>query len=262
MSRVSSIRVYPFKSLPGVSKSSVKITDIGGLAADRRFALFDTDGDVVNGKRTKAVHGINAEIDLEAETIQLSTEETTTNRRFHFHDDRESLEQWFSDYFEMEIHIEQTTGGGFTDSSSGAGPTIISEATVEELASWFTSLTPAEILRRLRPNIVLTDVPPFWEDSLIDSEFTIGETTLRGVKPVPRCVVPTRDSRTGDQTAEFTSVFSEKREETLPEWSPADHFDHYYKVMIIATVEPTSYGSVIHRTDPVTAPNKRAPGSN
>lgn len=262
MSRVSSIRVYPFKSLPSVSKSSVRITDIGGLAADRQFALFDADGEVVNGKRTNAVHGINAEIDLEAETIQLSTEKTTTTRRFHFYDDRDALEQWFSDYFEMEIHIDQTTGGGFTDSSSGTGPTIISEATIEELASWFTSLSPAEIRRRLRPNIVLTDVPPFWEDTLIDNEFTIGETTLRGVKPVPRCVVPTRDSQSGERTPDFTSVFSEKREETLPKWSPADHFDHYYKVMIIATVESNSYGSVIHHNDLVTAPNKNTPDSN
>lgn len=260
MASVSRIRVYPVKSLDPVSKSRVRITDIGGLADDRTFALFDADDEVVNGKRTDEVHGISAQIDLESNSIALATP-SDSHQEFHLDEDRESLEAWFSEYFDLDIHLDQTTGGGFTDSSAGAGPTIISEATLEELASWFPDITTEEILRRLRPNIILEGVPAFWEDSLVDQTFSIGGTTLRGVKPVPRCVVPTRDTDTGAITPNFTNTFSDKREQTLPDWSPPDQFDHYYKVMIIAAVEEESYGSAIRVEDEVTTPTLEQPSS-
>ncbi len=259
MASVSRIRVYPVKSLAPVTKSTVRITPIGGLADDRRFAIFDANDEVVNGKRTDAIHGIRTEIDLETDTIQLAANQSTSYREFHLYDDREALESWFSDYFELDIHIDQTTGGGFTDSSSGAGPTIISEATLTELAAWFPAISTDEILRRLRPNIVISDVPAFWEDALVDTTFSIRETTLRGVKPVPRCVVPTRDTETGELTPNFTQTLSDQREQTLPDWSPSDQFEHYYKVMIIAAVDEASYGSTIHVDDPVMTPSIEQP---
>lgn len=259
MASVSRIRVYPVKSLDPVSKSRVRITDIGGLADDRTFALFDADDEVVNGKRTDQIHGISAQIDIETNSIALAPNQSEAHQEFHLEDDRESLEAWFSEYFDMDIYLDETTGGGFTDSSAGAGPTILSEATLEELASWFSDITTEEILRRLRPNIVLEGVPAFWEDSLVDTTFSIGDTTLRGVKPVPRCVVPTRDSDTGAITPNFSKTFSENREQTLPDWSPPDEFDHYYKVMIIAAVDEDSYGSAIRVEDEVTTPTLEQP---
>lgn len=259
MVSVSRIRVYPVKSLDPVEKSRVRITEIGGLTDDRTFALFDANDEVVNGKRTDEIHGIRAELDLETDSIQLAAKPGKNQQEFHLYDDRASLEAWFSDYFDMDIHLDETSGGGFTDSSAGAGPTIISEATLTELASWFPDISSDEILRRLRPNIVLADVPAFWEDSLVDTTFTIGTTTLHGVKPVPRCVVPTRDTETGEITPDFTKEFSNQREQSLPDWSPPDQFDHYYKVMIVTTVEEDSYGSEITVGDAVTTPRQEQP---
>ena len=55
---------------------------------------------------------------------------------------------------------------------------------------------------------------------------------MEGVNPCARCAVPTRDSRTGETIAKFAVDFSARRRETLPAWSSASAFDHYYRLAI------------------------------
>ncbi|OYR80272.1 hypothetical protein DJ71_15175, partial [Halorubrum sp. E3] len=58
MARLERLRVYPVKGLDGVDVEGVRVLDGGTLKRDREFALFDADGDVVNGKRTDRVHDL------------------------------------------------------------------------------------------------------------------------------------------------------------------------------------------------------------
>jgi uncharacterized protein YcbX len=88
---------------------------------------------------------------------------------------------------------------------------------------------------RLRANLEVDAKEPFWEDQLVSNpgqKFRIGETTWHAERVCQRCVVPTRDSLTGEITHRFQRVFAERRRATLPPWSPARLFNHHYRVAI------------------------------
>ena len=68
---LSRITIYPIKSLDGVELKSARVLEEGALANDRRFALVDSQGRYVNGKRTAAVNHVRAQFDLEGMEVQL-----------------------------------------------------------------------------------------------------------------------------------------------------------------------------------------------
>jgi Uncharacterized Fe-S protein len=147
--------------------------------------------------------------------------------------------------------------GGFPDDTTAAGPTIISEATIDTVAGWFDGVDAKGMRRRLRPNVVLGGVPAFWEDHLFadrDSRvrFSIGDVDFFGVNPCQRCVVPSRDPDTGDQIEGFNERFVEKRRATMPAWSGGDWFDHDFRLMINTAVPEASWGETIAVGDELT----------
>ena len=233
MVTLSRISVYPIKALDPVELDSVAITAVGGLSGDRIYAIVDENGNYVNGKRTAKVHRLDATVDLETNHLTLRKRGGDTTRKFHLDRDRDQLDTWLSNYFGIDVHLERGPGGSQTDSvvlgdSSEPGPTLISEATLREVASWYDGIDAEEMRLRLRPNLVVTDVPAFWEDKLVTRDgrrFRIGDTTLEGVKPVPRCVVPTRHPDTGETYDGFRETFVRRRRESLPEWTSPELFD-------------------------------------
>ena len=50
--------------------------------------------------------------------------------------------------------------------------------------------------------------------------------------PCQRCIVPTKNSYTGEITPNFQQQFIKKREETLPSWSNPSQFNHFYRVSV------------------------------
>ena len=78
-------------------------------------------------------------------------------------------------------------------------------------------------------------MPAFWEDCLFGEDersvvrFHIGEVALEGSNPCARCPVPPRDPLTGVILDGFQKRFTQLRESTLPEWSPRERFDHFYR---------------------------------
>lgn len=143
---------------------------------------------------------------------------------FNLEDEREALEGWLSDDFGMPVVLEVGPGGSQTDSvvfttDGEAGPTLISAATVREVTSRDNGVDPVGMRLRPRPNLVVTGVRAFWAGRLVaDSgrRFQVGDVTLCGVEPTPRCVVPARDPRTGVEYDGFGETFIEKREEPSP----------------------------------------------
>jgi len=119
------------------------------------------------------------------------------------------------------------------------GPSVISTATLRTVADWFDELTVEGVRRRLRANVEVGGVEPFWEDRFVGADapaFEVGGVRFEGVTPCGRCVVPQRDPDTGDPTPGFREQFVRRREETFPDWADADAFDHYYSLMLIARV--------------------------
>jgi uncharacterized protein YcbX len=253
------IAVHPIKALDPVSLDRAAITGVGGLAGDRVYAIVDADGNYVNGKRTDAVHRLRASVDLDANRVALGARGEEP-REFHLDDDRAALEGWLSDYFGIEVELVPGEGGEQTDSAvygdgTKTGPTLISRATLREAASWYNGIDAEELRLRMRPNLVVEGVPAFWEDRLAGPEprrLRIGDVTLEGLDPVPRCVVPTRDPHTGETTEGFQETFLERREATFPAWADRAAFeDTLFKLMTILRVPRDERGGELTVGDEV-----------
>jgi uncharacterized protein YcbX len=241
MAVLDDIRLYPIKGLDGTSVDQAEVLAGGTLAFDREFKLVDDDGDVVNGKRTPRVHDLRTEFDVQRRTMTV-TPPGGGSQTFDLDAEREQAAAWFGDFFDLNLTLEHDPELGYVD-RRGMGPSVISTATLEEVASWFEEMTVEGARRRLRANVEVGGVPAFWEDRFVGERaprFAIGNVLFEGVTPCGRCVVPSRDPDTGDPLPEFTDHFTAKREETFPSWADRSAFDHYFSLMILTSV-PEGY---------------------
>ena len=250
MAELAGIRVYPVKGLDGIDVETSDIRAGGTLAFDREFALFDEDGAVLNGKRTPRVHELRTDYEPETAELTVKTAEVGDGgeeRTFRLAEAPEPAEAWLSEFFGVELTLERDTSIGYVDRRE-MGPSVISTATIETVASWFGGLTVQSVRRRLRANLEISGVPAFWEDRFVGADapaLDIGGVRIEGVTPCARCVVPQRDPDTGEQTPSFRERFVEKRRETFPEWADEDAFDHLYTTMVIARVPEAKRGETL-----------------
>jgi hypothetical protein len=235
MARLAGCRIYPIKSLDGVDLDRVALTEAGSLAGDREYAIY-ADGEPLNGKRTAAVHRIDANYPEPPHVVVVETADD--RQRFDLRTQREAFEQWCTSYFEREVTVEHNETG-FLDRPS-AGPSVVSTATLETVAGWFDELTGHELRRRLRANVEIDGVPAFWEDKFVGDgpdTFTVGDVRFEGVEACVRCVVPERDPDTGDRDPDFQEQFCRRRQETLPPWLSEDDLDSPYSLTLIARID-------------------------
>ncbi|WP_410767232.1 MOSC domain-containing protein [Haloferax sp. DFSO60] len=255
---LSRIAVYPVKSLDPVYLEQAEIVENGGLSGDREYAIFDEDGNYVNGKRERATHQIRSSVALDDETIRLSAPEVED-----YDGPVAGADDWLEAYFGYSVALRRDEAGGFPDDTVASGPTVISTQTLEAVASWYDGISVDEMRRRLRPNLELDAPEPFWEDTLFDSrdtrvDWSLGSASFIGVNPCQRCIVPTRDPETGESTPEFKETFMQKRAETMPPWSGGDWFDHYFRLMVNTKVPRLSWGETLSVGDEVSVSDIRA----
>ena len=253
---VSKLFIYPIKALDRVGVESVTVLKSGALKRDRQFAIFDESGHFVNGKRNQRVHALRSQFDLETSIVSLHVQGTDRIETFDVEKEQEALSSWLGGYFGFPVRVMQNLALGFPDDTVSPGPTIISTATLEAIASWYPELEVEEIRRRFRANIEISGVPAFWEDRLFTEaertvNFCIKDVHLMGVKPCQRCVVITRDSHTGEAYPNFQKTFVAKRRETLPEWTERSRFNHFYRLAINTRVPPSEEGKEICLGDEV-----------
>lgn len=237
MPDLAQILIYPIKSLDGVAVTQAKILKSGTLQYDREFAIFDEQGRFVNGKRNPKIHLLRSSFDLNARTVSLQIQDTETTQVFHLDEERTALEAWLSHYFGKTVHLQQNIWQGFPDDTNALGPTVISTATIETVAGWFSQISADEMRRRLRTNVEIANVPPFWEDQLFGEadniiQFQIGSIQFEGINPCQRCIVPTRNSFTGETSPDFQKIFVAKRQESLPSGVATSRFNHFYRLSV------------------------------
>jgi ferredoxin-NADP reductase/uncharacterized protein YcbX len=236
MAILSGIFIYPVKSLDGAPADVADVLASGALAQDRRFALVDSLGQYVNGKRHPSIHGLRSSYDARTKTLRLSSDAGRTWKRFAIDADREPLQRWLSDYFGFAVSMRENRDLGFPDDTDSPGPTLISTATLAAVADWF-GLTLQQTRARFRTNLEIDGVPPFWEDRLYGPKgttvrFRIGDLLFDGINPCQRCVVPARDAVTGRDFEDFARRFVELRRRHLPEWAEPSRFNHFYRLAI------------------------------
>jgi hypothetical protein len=267
--RLARLTTYPIKSLDPQDHESSRV-EWGTLAGDREYAMVakpaDADhdpaaasvggrGDYVNGKRTAAVHRLRSSVDREAGTVTLREQGTDERRTFPL-DDPGELNAYLSEQFDEPVSVRHEPRGGYPDDREYDGPTLVSTATLREVAAWFdVSLDSAR--RRFRANLEVDGVPPFWEDRLYADHgeavaFRVGDVELLGVNPCRRCVVPSRDPDTGAETPGFRETFLRERRRTLPDWLDSDRFEGDFRLMVNTRIPDSEWGGTLSVGDEVT----------
>jgi uncharacterized protein len=248
MTHLAQICIFPIKSLDRIDLQSSEVLPSGALKGDREFAIFDEADRVVNGKRTAKIHGIRSQYDLLNRSVTLSATGLGT-QTFHLEGDRSGLDAWLSEFFDFKVHLKQNLEMGFPDDPQSPGPTVISTQTIATVASWYEAVTRVEMRSRLRTNLELDAPEAFWEDQLFGAademrEFSIGSVRFQGVNPCQRCIVPTRDSVSGDATFAFQKTFLTNRSATLPESVDRSQFNHFYRLSVNTRVTQVNTRSI------------------
>jgi uncharacterized protein YcbX len=250
MPYLAKILLYPMKSLDGVEVEKATILSSGALQYDREFAIVDAQGKFVNAKRHQKIHSLRANFSLTARVIHLQFPDSKSYQVFHLDQEQEQLAASLSEFFGFAVTFSQNTNMGFPDDTKLPGPTVISTATLTEVASWFPGISVEEMRRRLRANIEIDGVPAFWEDRLFTESgesvsFRVGDVQFLGVQPCQRCVVPTRDSYLGEADPSFPKIFGQQRQATLPSWVAASRFNHFYKLSVNTRLPASEAGKTI-----------------
>jgi uncharacterized protein YcbX len=253
---LSKIFIYPFKSLEPVSLDRAKFLKSGALEGDRTFALRDASGEFVNGKRNPRVHLLRSSYDPFTGFIRLGRPETGLTATLHIENDKLAIEEWLSEFFSMPVTVVRNMDVGFPDDLDCPGPTLISTATLEEVARWFPPLTAKQMRIRFRTNLEIADVPAFWEDHLYTVkgsrvQFRIGQCVIEGNNPCQRCAVPPRDPYNGQTYKDFAMTFGEKRRELLPAWAEKSRFNHFYRLATNTIVPEDQAGRTINVGDEI-----------
>jgi hypothetical protein len=151
---------------------------------------------------------------------------------------------WLAEALGGDVLLEERVEGGFPDDRESPGPTLVATASLAEVARWF-GLELGEVRRRFRMNLEIGGCDAFWEDTLaspareppppslfelpegltIDPyadlppleprEFSVGEVRFVATNVCRRCVVPSRDSRSGAVTEHFRDAFEAWRRRGL-----------------------------------------------
>jgi uncharacterized protein YcbX len=248
---LAGISIYPVKSLEPVSLREIRVLPSGALEGDRGFAMFEAGDKFINGKRNALVHRLRSKLDLLTGVLSLGRAETGLTSSFHVEKQKAQLEEWLAEFFAMPVSFRRNPEVGFPDDLDCPGPTLISTSTLAEVASWFPPLDAQQIRVRIRANLELGGVDPFWEDRLYGVKgslvrFRVGDCLFDGNNPCQRCVVPPRDPHTGDNYPGFAKIFAEKRRQTLPDWAEKSRFNHFYR-LAINTLVPAGQGGKILR---------------
>lgn len=254
MPYLAGIDIYPIKSLDGIAITQATILKSGALKHDREFAIFDQKGQFVNGKRNSKIHLLRSSFDITTRTVCFQVQDTEQKYEFHV-DERSAIAAWLTNFFGFPVQLLQNSLIGFPDDTNAPGPTVISTATLEAIATWFPGLNLDEIRIRLRTNLEIGGVPAFWEDQLFSEadsvvQFQVGDVLFEGVNPCQRCVVPTRNPFTAAAYPNFQKIFGAKRRESLPPWA-ASRFNHFFKLAVNTRVPESEVRKTIQVRDAI-----------
>ena len=214
---VSSLVIYPVKSLAGIEVQSAQVNP-KGLSLDRRWMLVDPSGQMV----TQRTHPLLSQIQTKLEGSELSIlienqsfqvpapvgedwtvkvwGDSVTARRVggdiskkissYVHEELELV--WMGEQTIRPVESRPGTENKEVGFADGFPFLVISQASLEDLNN---RLTEPVTMDRFRPNIVVSNTAAFEEDTW--KRFSIGSIEFTHVKPCARCVMTTVDPSNG-----------------------------------------------------------------
>jgi uncharacterized protein YcbX len=219
---LSSINVFPIKSLGGLNLSDVFVSE-QGLSFDRRFMLSNPDGELLSARqipsllqysvllRDDGIEVIAPDGDHLSikypELFQNYKQVTVWGTEINAQHCGIGFDEWFTEKLGRDCHLlffgEQSER--FTSRrpekpvafADGYPILVISQASLDDFNS--RSSTPVT-MDHFRTNLVVDGCEPFAEDSW--KRIRIGEVEFEAVKPCSRCVMTTFNPSTGEKMAE------------------------------------------------------------
>ncbi len=214
--QISSIYIYPIKSVGGCSLQQSKIT-ARGLAFDRRFMLTTPDGKFMTQRTNRRMALLKTEIlnnsllvwdssfPLSKIEIPLAPQHFVKQQEVTIWKDtcmgqvlHPGINQWFSERLGQDCQLiympeeskrlvkTKYRKGEEIVSFADAYPILLfGQSGMDELNS---KLAQPVSIDRFRANLVFTDGQPFEEDHW--KSFKIGQQLFRAIKPCKRCNVP------------------------------------------------------------------------
>lgn len=226
MIRITAINVYPVKGCRGVALERARLAATG-FEHDREWLITRPDGRFMTQREEPRLALIEPDlVDLQSpggQALRLrvpggdelnvplaasgrEVEVTCWKDRCAAFDAGEEAAEFLARYLGSPVRLvrfdtrrkrlsnPQWTPGveALNKFSDGFPWLLISEASLEDLNSRLERKLP---MNRFRPNIVVSGLPAFGEDSL--HEITSGAVRLRRVKGCTRCIVTTTEQTTG-----------------------------------------------------------------
>lgn len=232
---VSSLLIYPIKSLGPVSLESVKIGAFGPHM-DRRFMLVDESGKFYTQRQDARLSQFNVELhpeglkviapDGEGCGIGFADIAVKQSLAVRVWDDAviacvlpAGVDAWFSrkldknlrlvfipDDAQRQVDLQYARAGDVTSFNDGFPALLLSEESVTALQTEVGfELSPV----RFRPNILISGCEAFAEDGW--REIKIGDLLFDVVKPCSRCVIPTIDPASGIKQSAVMDVLVKLR---------------------------------------------------
>ncbi|MBM4171930.1 MAG: MOSC domain-containing protein [Ignavibacteria bacterium] len=226
MLKLTEIKIYPVKSLGGISLTESEVTS-RGFKYDRRWLLVDENGKFITQRTYPLMSHINVEIKEkklvfsnkhtnESLSISLKPEYNEQKEVIIWNDKvvaeyvDKNADEWFSEMLKVKcslVYMPENTNR-FVDSKYAHNNEIVSFADAypfmiigqESLNDLNNKLEEKIPMDRFRPNLVFCGGEPFDEDKW--KSFKIREIRFYPVKPCSRCVVTTIDQNTGIKNVE------------------------------------------------------------
>ena len=272
MPSLSSIYIYPIKSLTGIQLNQSAVTKTG-LEYDRKWMLVDQHLQFLSQRSQPRMALIKTHIvkhqlivsapdypelflPLEAPEISATLEVTVWHDQCTALPVSKDADQWFSDFLHINCQLVyqpdsniRTVAQSFaltndqTSFSDGFPFLIISEASLA-LLNQQMGLTLS--MQRFRPNLVIANCASYAEDSW--REISIGEIFYRLPKPCSRCTIPQIDPATALRDKEPLRTLSRTRK-----WQNQVYFGQNALHNSVGTL---SIGDdvIIHKTGPTQPP--------
>lgn len=252
MPTLSKIVVYPIKALTGIELGSVAISKGGTLDNDRRWAMVNRKGQMQNGKNNKNVFALRPLFNLEEGTVTFADESTVFELSCN-----KILEAYLSEKLRKTVFLQENAVAGFPDDPNAHGPTVVSVASLDAVASWYPNLSLGDMRARFRANLEIDGVPAFWEDKVFCSDGSnravdIGRVRIQPTNPCARCAVPIKSPASGEPYPMFYETFIKRREDSKPAWLDADCFDHWYRLSLNTRIALNEHGKALQLGDKVT----------
>lgn len=229
MINISSLWVYPIKSMSGICLEKSVITS-KGLKYDRQWMLIDKNKHFITQRQFPKMALFNVSLNENGLSVeypdikgifipfidsQLDEYETLNVKVWNDYCDAISIDtefdQWFSQVLGQEcqlVYMPETThrqvdthyanNNQATMFADGFPFLLASDASLSDLNSRLQEKGNEAInMQHFRPNIVLTGCEPYDEDSW--SHFKINSLLFDVVKPCTRCVITTINPCTGEK---------------------------------------------------------------